>query len=600
LEREVPQVSPDRVEVAVIGSGIAGLTAALELAKRGYAVSVYEREEAIGGNLSSQRYEVEVKGEPDEGEVSSQKREVLYQDVYPHMYPSWYANFWRLVESELGLSREGNFEARRGTKMLRRGSDHYIELLNPTTLKATWGNLTSGFLPLPDMFIYGYSMIDLAAQQFDRDQLLSRYSLNGFLQSRGYTTERAAEMVDLSLMEIWSVHGNRTSAAAYKDFVRRGFALGTDQPFAWMLKGSSYEKLIRPLVAKLEGYDGCAVHTGCRLDTIDLEINAGRARAQLTFNQDSDTSSSVTADYLILAVDPESLGCLIQSGKHGFRIDEMLPELLGIRRLGAEPIAVVDVYFKRELSDVPSEHVGLAGSPMSLSFFQISGLWEDDPNMRGRTVLVLAASDSYALSLLEGSEEEDGYLMIQGLHEYLPIFRLGEHWGDESSDVDWERSRFRANLNNKLFINEVGSGEWSPCASYQALPNVFFAGDFCRNAIAMATVEGAVLSGLEAAQALWSRHPMGDPIEILEVEPRSERWLLSMKLAFAATAYWARWWSIAFDAVEPVSRGYFSTLPRAAAEMLYLPYSFGGDVLKTGYALLENLLRGEERPGGGR
>ena len=41
------------MRVAVIGSGLSGLTAAALLAKRGHEVSVYEQHEEIGGVTSS-------------------------------------------------------------------------------------------------------------------------------------------------------------------------------------------------------------------------------------------------------------------------------------------------------------------------------------------------------------------------------------------------------------------------------------------------------------------------------------------------------------------------------------------------------------------
>ncbi len=41
--------------------------------------------------------------------------------------------------------------------------------------------------------------------------------------------------------------------------------------------------------------------------------------------------------------------------------------------------------------------------------------------------------------------------------------------------------------------------------SYSELPSVFFAGDFCRNEVKMATVEAAVLSGLHSARAVQMR-----------------------------------------------------------------------------------------------
>lgn len=46
-------LSPPRTEVAVLGGGIGGLTAAHELAERGFAVTVYEARAEAGGKSRS-------------------------------------------------------------------------------------------------------------------------------------------------------------------------------------------------------------------------------------------------------------------------------------------------------------------------------------------------------------------------------------------------------------------------------------------------------------------------------------------------------------------------------------------------------------------
>ena len=209
--------------------------------------------------------------------------------------------------------------------------------------------------------------------------------------------------------------------------------------------------------------------------------------------------------------------------------------------------------------------------------------------MRDRTVLVLAASDSYALP----SEEpgEDGHLMVQRLHDYLPVFKPGARWGDPDSDICWEKSYFQTNQNHKLFINQVGSREWRPEASYDSLPNVFFAGDCCPTDVDMATVEAAVLSGLNAAQALWTRQPLGPPVDRVEADVHSDAAFLAMKLAVTPYAYWAKWWSTALDAVTHRARGDFSKgIISPATTMLMLPSAYLADWWETTFALWENAL----------
>src|SRR5208282_4183583 len=333
--------------------------------------------------------------------------------------------------------------------------------------------------------------------------VLSRLSVNGFLHSRPYATERCAELHDFMLMVIWSIHGNLTSAASYKDFVKHTFGFPRATPFAWMLKGRLQEKIIGPLQQKLEAL-GCTIRTGTKVKAV--QVKDGKPEI------DVEGEERPQVDYVVLAVPAHALANLIEHGEKGTRIIDRLPQLSELRRLRGERIAVVDLYFKRKLPGIPKEHVGLAWSDSDLTFLDISQLWTGDSNMRDRTALVLAASDLFALP----SEEplEDGYMMIQKLHDYLPVFEPGDHWGDPDSDICWKKTRFLPNNMNKLFINEVGSWGWRPEASYEALPNVFFAGDFCRTDVDMATVEAAVQSGLQAAQALWNREPLGKPVTI--------------------------------------------------------------------------------------
>ena len=581
-------INAEKIRVAIVGGGIAGLTAALRLAERDYAVTLYEAKETLGGNLSSQQ----VDG--------------VYHDVYPHMFCEWYQNFWTLFESDLGRRREHHFKPEKSIKLLRKGSTEYIELKNAVDLASLWSNLRSGLQPFPDMFLYGYAMIDMAAHEFDPKHLLNRNTINGFLYSQYYTSERSAEMFDFYLREIWSVNGSRTSVRAYQKFSKHTLRLSGSMPFAWLLKGSLQEQLIAPLAAKLRAL-GCAIRTQAAVTAIDLVPASGAARSgtiRLALIPEGGARSEPGSqaagdsgpladehDYVILAVPPEALARLVQSGSAGARIVERLPQLTEVRRLRAEPIPVVDLYFKRKLTGLPREHVALSGSSTDLTVLDISELWTDDPNMRECTALILAASNFYALPSQTPTKEQDGYLMVKTLHEYLPqMFDCGEYWGDPHGDIDWSKSNFRTNLDYRLYINEVGNSQWCPQSAYDELPNVFFAGDYCDNPIAMASVEGAVLSGLQAAQSLWRRCPRGTAIEIAELDAVSQSRLLAAKLALGPSAYWAKAWSLALEAAPKVAKGDYSTLPKTAAMILRLPSAYAGEFLNTAYNLVESVV----------
>ena len=149
------KATPDKPRVAVVGGGIAGLTAALRLAQSGCHVTVYEAKDRVGGNLSSA-------GEPG----------APYQDVYPHIFPDWYANFWSLFENDLGLSRAEHFAARWAVKVLDKPAGgpsateapKYMDMVYAPTLKSVLTTMKSGVLSVPDFFLFAFLNLDLAAQ----------------------------------------------------------------------------------------------------------------------------------------------------------------------------------------------------------------------------------------------------------------------------------------------------------------------------------------------------------------------------------------------------------------------------------------------------
>jgi predicted NAD/FAD-dependent oxidoreductase len=558
----------DGPRVAVLGGGLAGMTAALKLAECGFRVTLYEEKDVLGGNASSRQ--VDGKGP--------------YHDVYPHMFCSWYANVWHLLEKDLGLSREKLFAPHRSVHLMDRNGT-VRELMSATSLEAMWRNLTSGVMSVPDMFLLGFSMLDLASSPFQlagAEQLM-KLDVNGFIYSRGYATERIAQLHNYMLMLIWSIQSDVTAAASYQDFIRHTLTFPDAQPFAWLMKGSLAELIIAPWEAKLRAL---GVNIALETRVLHVSVQDGRPSVQVQHGHAAHPHHE-EYDYLVSAVPAPVLVRLAMEGKTGGRIIDRLPKLAELQRFRDATILVCDVRFKMRLPDIPPGQVGLAQSLGDLSFLDISQLWEGRAGPKGETVLVLAASDSDALPTLDPHAQ--AYQMIAELARYLKSFRPGEHWGDPASDIDWEQTVFQNNAHHRLFIDDVESMQWRPHCSYDELPRVSFAGDFCRTDVDMATVEAAVESGLQAAMAIQqvdSRggKPRGDPITVIEHEVYGKTTLLGAKLALLPFAYAATAWSAISDATTSFD-------PKAevpgqnweAAYALILPMSFALDWVKTAY-----------------
>jgi len=578
----VPQKK--KISVAIVGGGIAGMTAALRLAQRDYDVTIYEVLENLGGCVSSKK--IKDKGNKDYG---------VYYDTYPHMFPDWYRNFWQIVEDDLDLARCNHFQQRDSVGMLKKDPHDYIQLKNPTSLKNILENFDSGYQSIANMYIDGYTVIDLASTRFDPGKISSKHSVNGFINSRGYSTELSAELLDLVIMIIWSVHSYQTSAHAYKHFIKHGIRFSNENiPFCWVLAGSLEENLIGPFEQKLRDL-GCTIEKKTKVEEVSLPED----KVCLTIKKVNDNvkkvgkeEKKVEFDKLVFAVPPQALGELLQSGD----IVKKEPELSQVRRLRSEPIPVMYIYFTKKLKftnkepDLPEEHFSLSNSDHDLSILDLSQLWPKEqlwgknPPKDDNTVLVLAISDYY--SLPSDDNEYDGHLMLESLNKYICGFEPGKYWGDPAADIDWDRTKFQTNCDHRLFINSVGSGDWSPKTSYESLPNVFFAGDFVKNEVSMATVEGAVLTGLQAAKAIVAETPGVVPVEIAELDPPGESLLLAMKLVAAPGAYYAKWWTLAYQqAIVLPEKGGVAELPKTAESMLRLPFEFTADCIETGYAL---------------
>ena len=470
--------------VTVAGGGIAGLTAALRLAERGYRVKLYEQKSVLGGNLGSRH-----------------AAGGIQLDVYPHMYGNWYHNFWRLLADASGLKREELFVPVSGVKQLRAGEfPQFSGLTDMYSSRYMLPNLFSGVGPVSDMFVFGYSHVDLLGERVCPTMLPDDLTVGGFMSARPYMTERAADAANTFITTVWSIPSYLVSADDYRTY--HGYCVADPIPGFWLARGSAFHQVIGPLTNALKAR-GAEIFpsvevTGvsCRNGRVDKISFADRPKE--------------TVDELVLAVPPPALLRLVRKGKPGRRIIDSVPELAELSRLHTQTIPMLHVYFTKKLRGIPSEPVGLYQSRLGLAFTDISQVWEEESAFGDRTVLALSSSDPYGLP--GTGDTDDAMAMIRELSQYLE-FEPGSDWG-QSTDIDWKRTRYDANADAQLFVNEAGSDVWRPTTRYDALSNVCFAGDFCQNRIGMTTIESAVTTGLEAANAVIARRGVGTPVDV--------------------------------------------------------------------------------------
>jgi predicted NAD/FAD-dependent oxidoreductase len=505
--------------VTVAGGGLSGLTAALRLAQRGYRVKLYEQKPILGGDLGSR---------PVGHGVDL--------DVYPHMYLSWYGNFWRLLEEVTGEDRNERFRPFRTVKQLRRGEfPRFSAVANAQSVTSLWRDVFSGVGSPADMFLFAYSTVDMLAERINPTVSLDDMSVNGFLRSRPYMTDGAAAACDAFITRVWAIRSYLTSADDYLEFLEYNMAEPT--PTFWLARGPASRQVIEPLTAALER---AGVEIKRETQVTSVSCTDGRVT-----EIGLEGGGSEEVDELILAVPAAALLSLVRSGESGHRVVESLPRLAEVSRLQSQRIPIVHLYFKRKLRNIPPEPVGLFGSELALAFTDISQTWEGVPGFTG-TVLSLSSSDLYGLP--GTGDEDDAMAMLRELAEYLD-FDPGERWG-QSRDIDWRRTRFESNTDATLFVNETGSDIWRPPVACEGVENLTFAGDFCANRIGMTVIESAVTSGLDAARVIVERRGYGRAVEIEEPDSGFAPKYVWLRYAWAPYAFAAKVWSSGSDWVD--------------------------------------------------
>lgn len=430
-------------------------------------------------------------------------------------------------------------------------------------------------------------MVDALSLNLD-EKWWDNLSVEGYFQTRYYDTLMVDKLHEMILMTIWSIHSSQTSMGAYRRFM--GYRFRLPSPMLWLLTGNLHKKLIEPLQQKIASYGGTikpctevtqvrvgrGTETGCRIEELTLQNLQYDPQGRQYTPDGTPTSLPIEeGEAVILAVPPQALYNLIVAGDHlDQTIYAKLPQLSRVRELSGATIPVFYLAFKKKLPHIPKENVLLLESSYDLTFLDLSQIWHDDPliklNGEVRTVLVLSASDDFALPAGR-DHQEFGLLMIQELHEYIGGFQSPATWGDQNSDIDWDFSYFNPDL-MQLFTNVVGGRRWQPHTHYpESISNLYFAGDCVRNDIQMATVESAVVSGLQAASEVWKKSKLGEPINIITPETWPRSVILALNTLMLPSACTAKWWSSASKVLPSLAKGDTVTAGEAVGLAVFAP-----------------------------
>jgi len=480
-------------DVVIVGGGLAGMAAALGLLERGCGVTLLDADVRLGGKA----------GSPSSGPG--------HDDHGYHVFPTWYLNIWRLVD-QLGI--RDRFIDCVDFVHLRPGEfPTFIVFRDLNSPAALWHNLMSALMPPAEILLFYYSSLDLASQPYRYRSFLDRISVSGFIRSRFYRTEDLALANQEFILKGLSVPSYELSAMTLRNVIR--LWLSYPRPMYRILNGDMQENFISPIEQRLRDF-GCTIRTSHQLERI--EVSGNKVTALHIRDLTGDTVHRLQVGEVICAIPHERLAGLVDD-----EVYRAAPDLANVRYLQSRPMASLDIYLTDKMEGLPRFHVNCIDSRYGLSFIDVSQTW---PTLK-TSLLQTIASDFTPLVGL--SEEAAVVAILADLRRYLP--------GLERHNIS--RTVFQPHVLQPLFSNEVGSWAFRPDAG-TGLENFHLAGDYCRSPVDIVCQEGAVITGLRAAEVVRQRLGLESPVEILDAAVLPPWLLATAKLALLPAAVFAK------------------------------------------------------------
>jgi uncharacterized protein with NAD-binding domain and iron-sulfur cluster len=459
----------------VVGGGLAGMVVARELALRGWHVILLERSGRLGGKAGSDI-----------------KNGRLVEHGY-HVFPQWYPNVRAIVE-RIGVQL---IDFDRYHFLLPGGYPRRVTVLGPAGLSAMWHYIFNGLLPWYHNILYVYSVLDMISRPLSEKSFLDRVSQIGLMRGKWYTSESVAEMGQENVLKASAIPVYDLSAMTAKRIA--SYWVRQSRPFLSILPGDLQTVFIDPQVRELE-----ALGVEIRYDSevCDVVMHEGLVAAVALHD-----GTELSADVYALCTPFEVTRTWLHD--HLYEAD---PELGNMHFLEAQPMAALHLRLRRELPDLPREHVFLHGSHYALSFIDISRYWQGLDGESSEHQLSFISSNYGPLNAV--SEEGAKDLLLKEIGEYLPI-----------TPADVENWELNSNTNVPLFINTIGAWSNRPRPKTK-IKNLYLAGDFVKNAIDLACMEGAVSAALEAAAQILSDRGETGSLPVVQVPPEWPRALL--------------------------------------------------------------------------
>ena len=500
--------------VAVLGGGMAGLTAAHELIERGFAVTVFEPS-FWGGKARSM-------GVPGTGAGG---RTDLPGEHGFRFFPGFYHHVpdtMRRIPFGSGTVGD-NLVSATGGKFVR-GGDHADGLIfgigpDPQQILTVDGlrrfllDTLGGHAVPPHELTYFVErlLVFLTSCDERRYGQWEKVSWWDFLgaskRSAAYQKICAAGLTRSLVAAKETIASTRTIGNMGEAFVYNMMGRGNDGALDRVLDLPTNEAWIDPWMTYLRGR-GVRFVSGQRLVRYDVE--GGRIAAAILADNKG-TTSRVESDWFVSAMPVERVVPTLTPD-----VLELDPGLNGLKTLFADWMVGIQFYL-RESVDITKGHITFLDSPWALTALTQGQFWEDRKIERDygngdvKDILSVDVSNWDAPGPLYGKPAKE-CTRQEIADEVLAQIKDHHTVGDKLPDgiihswfldpgIQWDAAAGRNTNETPLLINTVDSWSKRPTARTK-IPNLLMSGDFVQTDIDLATMEGANESARYAVNAI--------------------------------------------------------------------------------------------------
>jgi uncharacterized protein with NAD-binding domain and iron-sulfur cluster len=503
-----------RQRVAIFGGGIAGLTAAHELAERGFDVRVFDRDDDWGGRVRGGNFRGTASGgrRPLPGEhgihiffgsnrnLDDTMRRIPFESNPGGVYDNLVAT------SEGGFARIGKQPVVLPLRPL------HAETLTPELVLKVVAGLTGTDLA-PDGVAYFANrlVVHLSSCGARRRGQWEETTWGDFIAADRYPGDYKKVLGGIT-RHLWACRTELASADFTASTFERVFLYGllgrgTDGAAAFrVLNGPCKDTFLDPWIAALHKL-GVRTHLRCNLEGLSME--GGRIAA--AHIRTPHGNRTVEADWYVCALH------LAQARRLWSRpILSAAPSLRTMEKLGDSDIVGAQ-YYLRQNRPVVRGGVGCVDSPWVVEFFNQAQYWTKDfaatyGDGRAHDCLSAAAVNVGERGLVNGKKIEDctAEQFARELWEEMKLHLNvpGEPPGlTDDMLLSWRLGDGTIRRRGKLIANTphstalVGTARYRPAAT-TAIPNLMLCGDYLDGEHGVGYTEAANHNGRRAANAV--------------------------------------------------------------------------------------------------